>query len=195
MKKTGLLGFLLMILVVGANAQKKVVDRIAAVVGDNIILQSDIEGQYAQYLTQGNPPNENVKCEILQQLLTQKLLVKQAVIDSVKVEESDIDSEVDRRMRYSISRAGGQERLEEFLGRSVIQYKDEIRPDIKEQLVAQKMQAKITEKVSVTPTEVEEFYKKIPTDSLPQYNKEVEVGQIIVYPQLNKEEKEASKDK
>ena len=75
-----------------------------------------------------------------------------------------------------IQRAGGQERLEQFLGRSVIQYKDEIRPDIRESLVAQKMQQKITANVNTTPQDVKDFYDKIPKDSLPAFNKEVEVG-------------------
>jgi peptidyl-prolyl cis-trans isomerase SurA len=98
-------------------------------------------------------------------------------------------------MRVMTSRAGGQERLEGFLGRSIIQYKDEIRPEIQEQLVAQKMQAKITEKVEVTPLEVKRFYEAIKKDSLPNFNTEVEIGQLVVYPQLTKAEKEIYKDK
>jgi peptidyl-prolyl cis-trans isomerase SurA len=98
-------------------------------------------------------------------------------------------------MRVMISRAGGQEKLEEFLGKSVIQYKDEIRSDIQEQLVAQKMQSKITEKVEVTPLEVQRYFDKFPKDSLPQFNTEVEIGEIITYPELNKKEKEFYKDK
>jgi len=176
-------------------AQKKVVDRVAAVVGDNIILQSEIDQQYAQHLIQGNKPDENVKCYFLQSMLSQKLLSKQAAIDSITVEEDEIDGEVDRRMRTMISRAGGEQRLEEFLGRSVIQYKDEIRPDIREQLVAQRMQGKITEKVEVTPLDVRRFYEEIPKDSLPTYNTEVEVGEVVIYPDLNKDEKEFYKDK
>jgi peptidyl-prolyl cis-trans isomerase SurA len=93
------------------------------------------------------------------------------------------------------SRAGGQERLEQFLNRSVLQYKDEIRPDIKESLVAQKMEGKITENVGITPLEVRRYFEAIPKDSLPSFNTEVEVGEIVVFPKLTKEEKEAFKDK
>lgn len=176
-------------------AQKKVVDRIAAIVGDNVILQSEIDQQYAQHLMQGNKPDPKVKCYFLQSMLSQKLLAKQAAIDSITVQDDEIDGEVDRRMRTMISRAGGEQRLEEFLGRSVIQYKDEIRPDISEQLIAQRMQGKITEKVEVTPLDVRRFFEGIPKDSLPTYNTEVEVGEIVVYPNLTKEEKEFYKDK
>lgn len=176
-------------------AQKKVIDKVVAVVGDNIILQSEVEQQYAQYILQGTKPDPNIKCYIMQSMLSQKLLTKQASIDSIVVEDADVDNEVDRRMRTMISRAGGEQRLEEFLGRPVILYKDEIRPDIREQLVAQKMQAKITEKVEATPLDVRRFYEAIPKDSLPVYNTEVEIGELVIYPKLTKQEKEVYKDK
>lgn len=178
-----------------AQAQRSTLDKVAGVVGGSIILKSDIELQYANYLAQGGAANPDIKCAILSRLLTQKLLAQQAVIDSVTVTEDDVDANIDRRMRGMIQRAGGQDRLEQFLGRSTIQYKDEIRPDIKEQMIAEKMQGKITEKVSVTPQEVQRFYSHIPKDSLPSYNKEVEVGEIVFQPKLNKDEKQFYKDK
>lgn len=196
MRKTlGIIFGILLITISQVEAQKKTLDKIAAVVGGTIILQSDIEMQYAQYQAQGNPENPEVKCSVLQQMLSQKLLSQQAVIDSVFVTEDQVDDEIERRLRSMISRAGGQERLEQFLNRSVIQYKDEIRPDIKEQLVANKMQGKITENVGVTPLEVRRYFEAIPKDSLPQYNTEVEIGEIVVYPKLTKAEKEAFRDK
>lgn len=196
MKKFSVLvGLFLSVISSVGFAQEKVVDKVVAVVGDNIILKSEIDQQYAQYLIQGNKPDENTKCEFLQNMLSQKLLTQQAVLDSITVNDEDVDDEIDRRMRIMVSRAGGQDRLEEFLGKSLIQYKDEIRPEIREQLVAQKMQAKITEKVEVTPLEVERFFKAFPKDSLPEYNTEVEIGTIVVYPQLTDKEKEVYKDK
>ena len=181
----------------GSNvqAQKLPLDKVAAVVGGSIILQSDIEMQYAQYLAQGNPADESIKCYFLQQLLTQKLLSQQAVIDSVTVTEEQVDDEINRRMRSMIGRAGGQERLEQFLNRSIIQYKDEIRPDIREQMIANKMQGNISEKVSISPLEIRQFFESIPRDSLPYYNTEVEIGEISMYPKLTKKEKEAYRDK
>lgn len=176
-------------------AQKKVLDKVVAVVGSSIILQSEIDQQYAQYLVQGNKPDNGIKCYFLQTMLSQKLLAQQAVIDSIKVEEEQIDDEINRRMRTMISRAQGQDKLEAFLGRSVLQYKDEIRPDIKEQMVAQKMQQKITEKVEVTPLEVKRFFEAIHKDSLPKYNTEVEIGEIVIHPKLTKAEKEFARDK
>lgn len=174
---------------------RRTLDKIAGVVGSSIILQSDIELQYANYLASGNPPDQSIKCVILRNQMTQKLLAQQAVIDSVTVKDDEVDNELDRRMRGMVSRAGGQERLEQFLGRSTIQYKDELRPDIKENMIASKMRGQITEKINVTPLEVENFYNKIPKDSLPTYNKEVEVGVIQIAPKLTKEEKDASRQK
>lgn len=177
------------------TGSRKVLDKIAAVVGSSIILQSDIELQYANYLASGNPQDPSIKCIILRNQMTQKLLAQQAVIDSVTVKDDEVDNELDRRMRGMIARAGGQERLEQFLGRSTLQYKDELRPDIKENMIASKMRNKITEKISVTPYDVEKYFNSIPKDSLPTYNKEVEVGVIQINPKLTKEEKEIYKQK
>jgi peptidyl-prolyl cis-trans isomerase SurA len=178
-----------------ANAPKHTLDKIAAVVGNNIILQSDIELSYANYLAQGGSPNQDIKCQILHGLLAQKILAQQAIIDSIEVKDDEVDNEVDRRMRTMTQRAGGTDRLEQFLGRSIIQYKDEIRPDIKEALVADKMRAKITEKLNVTPQDVENYFNKMNKDSLPTFNKEVEVGQIVFQPKLSKDEKEFYRQK
>ena len=178
-----------------AMGPKHTLDKIAAVVGTSIILQSDIELSYANYLAQGGAPNEDIKCQILHGLLSQKILAQQAIIDSIDVKDDDVDNEVDRRMRSMEQRAGGQDKLEAFLGRSVIQYKDEIRPDIREGMVADKMKDHITEKLNVTPQDVEKFYNTIPKDSLPTFNKEVEVGEIVFSPKLSAEEKAFYKQK
>ena len=204
MRKFGLviLGIFLSITI--ANAQdslavstgpKHNLEKVAAVVGSSIILQSDIELSCANYLAQGWQPNDAIKCQVLQGLLSQKILAQQAIIDSIEVKDDDVDNEVDRRMRSMTSRAGGTDRLETFLGRSIIQYKDEIRPDIKEGMIADKMKQKITEKLNVTPQDVEAYYNTIPRDSLPTFNKEVEVGEIVFQPKLNRDEKSFYKQK
>src|SRR6476659_7538377 len=127
MKRISVLVGLVLFAVSSIFAQEKVVDKVVAVVGDNIILKSEVDQQYAQYLIQGNKPDEGVKCSVLQSMMSQKLLTQQAVLDSITVDEEDIDNEVDRRMRVMVSRAGGQDKLEGFLGKSLIQYKDENR--------------------------------------------------------------------
>lgn len=175
--------------------QKKSIDKVIAVLGNNIILLSDLNQQYAQYLNSGNADDQKVKCFLLQQMLAQKLLKQQAEIDSVMVDDGQVDEEVEKRMRYQIQRAGGQERLEQFLQRSVLQYKDEIRPDIKEQLISNKMQQKITADVNVTPLEVKRYFDSYPKDSIPDIPTEFEIGEIVLHPKLTKAEKQKFYDK
>ncbi|WEK19779.1 MAG: peptidylprolyl isomerase [Candidatus Pedobacter colombiensis] len=185
----------LICLFLNTQAQKKNIDKVVAVLGSNIILLSDLNQQYAQYLNMGNPENPEIKCEILRQILTNKLLKQQAEIDSITVDENQIDEEVDKRMRYQIQKAGGQERLEQFLNRSVLQYKDEIRPDIKEQLISRKMEAHITQDINITPLEVKKYFESYKKDSLPDIPTEFEIGEIVMYPKLTKAEKQKYHDK
>jgi len=175
--------------------EAKVIDKVAAVVGSNIILQSEIEMQYAQYLAQGNKANEDFKCYILQQQLTQKLLAQQAAIDSIDVSEGEVDDNINSRLRYMSGQAGGQERLEQFLNRSLLQYKEEMRPSVYEQLKANKMQQDIVSGIDVTPLEVKRYFESLDKDSLPYFNTEVEVGELVVFPQLTREEKQQFRDR
>ncbi|MDB4924796.1 peptidylprolyl isomerase [Mucilaginibacter sp.] len=192
MRKFGIVVLSIILFASVASAQKITLDKIVAVVGANVILQSDIELLNAQYTMQGAHTD---KCFLAQNLITQKLLVQQAIIDSIDVKEDEIDGEVDRRMRRMMQQAGGQDKLETFLGRSVIQYKDEIRPDVKEMLVAERMRQHITEKLNTTPQDVKDYFNKMSKDSLPTFNKEVEVAEIVVEPKLTKEEKEYYRQK
>jgi peptidyl-prolyl cis-trans isomerase SurA len=195
MRKVGVALLIVFLFITSANAQKKVLDKIVAVVGSNIILQSDVETSYAQYLYNSNPPNPAIKCDIAYNLLSSKLLIQQAVIDSIAVTENDIDEEVDRRMRQSIQRAGGEDKLEQFLGKPILQYKDEIRPDVKDLLISERMRAKITEKMNTTPQDVKKYFDSFPKDSLPMVSKEVEVSNIVFEPKLSKEEKDYYREK
>jgi peptidyl-prolyl cis-trans isomerase SurA len=196
MKKVLLMAGGLLFLFLSVQAQqRKSVDKVIAVLGSDVILLSELNQQYVMYLNSGNPVDEKIKCVILQQMLVQHLLKQQAEIDSVMVDDKQVDDELDKRMRYQIQRAGGQDRLEEFLNKSVLQYKDELRPDVKDQLQANKMQGTITEKVSITPSEVQKYYDSYKKDSLPDIPAEYEVGEIVLQPELTKTEKQRFFDK
>lgn len=195
MKKFLLMAVCMLGLLINVQAQKAVLDKVVAVVGSNIILLSDLNQQYAIYLNQGNPADDKAKCYFLRQMLVQKLLKQQAEIDSIMVDDNQVDEQLDKRMRYQIQRMGGQERLEQFLQKSVLQYKDEMRPEIKEGLIAEKMQQKITENTNVTPLEVKKYFDTYNKDSLPDIGTEVEVGEITLYPKLTKAEKQKFYDK
>ncbi|WP_214073730.1 peptidylprolyl isomerase [Mucilaginibacter sp. dw_454] len=193
MRKIGLVALGLVLFATAVNAQKKIqLDKIVAVIGNSIVLQSDIEGMNAQYLYQNQHAD---KCALVQDQVSTKILVQQAAIDSIEVKDEEIDADIDKRVRYSVQRAGGQDRLEQALGRSILQYKEEIRPDVREMLVAQKMRAHITEKLNTTPQDVRDYFRRIPVDSLPSFNKEVEVAEIVIDPKLNKEEKDIYRQK
>ena len=174
----------LLFFLIGLSLQassQEIVDKVVAVVDDKIILYSDVESQYGQYIQEGEKPTPNMRCEILEQLITQKLLVAQAILDSILVSDDEVESELNRRVKYFSQMAGGQENLEKYYGKSIIQIKEEFREDIKQQLLSQRMQQHIIDDVRITPADVKNFFNKIPKDSLPYYNSEVEIGEIVVY--------------
>lgn len=150
--------------------------------------------QYVQYTNQGNPPDSNARCMILEELLFHKLLLNQAQLDSVEVTDSQVESEIDRRIRYFIHQIGSQEKLEEHYQKSINQIKEDFRDLIKEQLLTQSMQGKITADVKVTPADVRAYFNTIPTDSLPFISAEVEIGQIVKKPKVNEEAKQIARD-
>lgn len=196
MKKNIYILFLLLFVSIQASfAQSQIIDRVVATVGSGIILQSDLDMQYSQWLAQGNKPNEKFKCGVLEQLIIQKLLSQQAVIDSIDVTETEVDDNLNSRLRHMSQQAGGQERLEKFLNRSLLQYKEEMRASVFEQLKANKMQQNIVQKVDVTPLEVKRYFEGLDKDSLPYFNTEVEIGEIVMLPQLTDDEKKEQREK
>ena len=177
------------------SSSAQVIDKVVGIVGDKIVLKSDVEVQYQQYAAQTKTSlPSDFRCQLLDQLLVQNLMLGQAELDSVTVSEDDVDAELDKRIRYFINQVGSQEKLEEFYKKSVVEIKEEFRDDVRDQLVAQKMQSQITKNVKVTPGEVQEFFNSIPADSLPYYNAEVEVGQIVLYAKPSQKAKDEARD-
>lgn len=177
----------------GQSGDGRMVDRIVAVVGSQIIKESDIENAFQEYKAEGYEMNDSLRGAILEELMLRKLLVQQAIHDSVEVSDSDVDNEIDRRMRYYIAQLGSQEAFEKFYGKTVEAYKFELRGQIRELLIVQRMQSQIVGGVSVSPQDVKDFFNSIPPDSLPLIPSEVEVGQIVIVPPVNPELKEYTK--
>ncbi|MDP1621483.1 MAG: peptidylprolyl isomerase [Bacteroidales bacterium] len=196
-----LCSFYLILFLTGAlNAQVQqdtVIDGVVGIVGGNVILKSDIENQYLQIRSQGNIQGTapKLKCQIFEGLLFQKLLLHQSQVDSITVTDSQVELEMDRRMRYFIAQAGTPDRLEEHFGKSLLEIKNELRDVIKEQMLTEQAQQKITKDVSVTPSEVKSFFRKIPKDSIPLINSEFEIGVIVKQPAIGESEKQEAKDK
>jgi len=175
----------------------KGLDRIVAVVGNELILESDIELLYhsQEEVALQSVSKEQAKCIILEDHLFQKLLISQAKVDSVEVSADQIDDELDRRMRFFVSQVGSEKELEAYYGKSIAEMKGEFRERIENQLLVQKMRAKTTENVTITPAEVKAYFDGIPQDSLPYINSEIEIAQIVKMPPISEEEKQRVKDK
>jgi peptidyl-prolyl cis-trans isomerase SurA len=185
----GLIGLFSKVPASFAQQQKIVADKIIAEIGDKIILKSDIDNAIADYKHNGQdaqlPPNP--ECAFLEGQLVQKALVLQAERDSLPVTDDEIDALLDNKIRYFISVYGSQQALEEVAGKSVYEIKEDYRPAFKENKLAEDMRNKILENVKITPAEVEDYYNKIPKDSLRFYESQLELSQIILYPKANQD--------
>lgn len=172
-----------------AQPRKVVADRIVAQVGDKIILRSDIMNAIADYKRQGQEESlpANPECAFLEGQLIQKALVLQAEKDSLVVTDEELDAQLDNRIRFFVQQYGSREILEDIAGKSVFQLKEDLRGGIRENMLAEQMRGKIVGGVKITPTEVRAYYNKIPKDSLPFYESELQLSQIILYPKANKD--------
>jgi peptidyl-prolyl cis-trans isomerase SurA len=185
MKKLVFAAFALLTATASLAQQKVVADKIVGIVGDKIILKSEIFIANEDVKRQGG--QEQDPCQILDGMLVQKALVLQAEKDSIPVTEEEIDAEIDQKIRYFISQYGSKEALEQVAGRTVYQMREEFRQPIKEQRMASGMRTKIVEGIKITPTEVKEYYEKIPKDSLLFYESELQIGTIVVYPKASRD--------
>lgn len=181
--------FLLTLLLTGlmsiglaTRASAQVIDKIMAVVGEDVVLLSDVEGQYAYFIANGQKDDGTLRCQIMEKLIIELLLLNKAKQDSLEVSDDQIASELDRKLDYFIQGYGGVKPLEEIYGKPLIEIREELKPDIKDQLLIEKMRQKVIADVAVTPREVKRFYGEIPKDSLPYLPAEVEIYHIVAQP-------------
>ena len=198
--KNSILFFIGVFLVLGntlkaqPNKGAVVIDQIAGVVGSHIVLKSEVETQYQQALQQGNTASDEIRCRVLDQLLLNKLVLTQAIIDSLQVTDEQVDQKIESNLSYYIQQIGSVEKLEAFYGKSIPEIKDEFRPLVRDQLLIQQMQGKLTKAATASPSDVKEFYDEIPKDSLPFINAEVEFAQIMRNVTIGQEEKNNAKE-
>jgi len=182
LKTTVIATLLLLIIIPISQAQNgKLIDQVVAVVGNKKILQSDIESQRMQFRAQGMD-SENMRCDLLKELISQKLLLIQAEIDSLQVSENQVESQLDMRLRYFIRQIGSMEKLEQYYNKSIPEIRQDFRELLREQIRTQQMRRQLISNVKVSPAEVREYYKNMPEDSIPVINKKVQLAQIIKYP-------------
>jgi len=171
-----------------------VVDEIIGRVDDYIVLRSELESTYLDILSRGERISGNTKCAVLRDLVTTKLLVAKAEIDSVLVDDSQVDQELNSRMALIINQIGSEEEIERYYNKTIAEFKRELFDDIKEQLVSRKMRQEVLNDIEVSPEEVKEFYQGIPKDSLPYFSTQVKVSQIVITPEVGREQKDKVKN-
>ena len=180
---------------VHAQPKRQLIDGIVAVVGDEIILQSDIEAQKDQMSQQGMPDDQITDCGVLENLLYQKLLLNQSKVDSLEVTDEQVQNELNKRLAMFIQQIGSEEALEKYYHKSMAEIREEFTGILKDQLLVQKMQSEITKNLDVTPADVEDYYNSLPKDSLPYVNAAVQLQQIVKDPKISPDEVKRIKDK
>lgn len=158
------------------------IDGIAGVVGNNIVLNSDVEQQLLQYQAQGLEIDTTLRIQVLEDLLFQKLMLHQALLDSVVVTENEVFNEIDSRINNFILQLGGEDQLESYFDKKVYEIKEEMFDPIESSLLIQRVRYDITSAVTITPSEIRTYFGTFPQDSLPAVNEEVEVAQILKLP-------------
>jgi len=173
-----------------------VADKIVARVDNQIVLKSEVELGYLQAKQQNTGiPQGELKCKVFQQLLINKMMLAKADIDSVTVEDNMVEDQLNRRMAYMIQAIGSKEKLEEYYKKSVDQFKAELKKEVRDQMLIQKIQEGISKNIKVTPSEVKRFFNAMPKDSLPFFSTEVEVGQIVRFSQVSRKSKQLARQK
>ena len=158
------------------------IDGIAGVVGNNIVLNSDVEQQLLQYQAQGLEIDTGLRLQVLEDLLFQKLMLHQASLDSVVVTENEVFNEIDSRINNFLLQLGGEDQLESYFDKKIYEIKEEMFEPIESSLLIQRVRFDITSDVTITPSEIRTYFSTFPIDSLPVVNEEVEVAQILKLP-------------
>jgi len=168
------------------NAQE--IDKIIAIIGDEIVLRSEVENQYLQYISQGVTSNEELRCEILEDLMTQKLLIFSCKQDSISVTKEEIEQEVETRVNYYVDQIGSIEKVEQYFEKDIYQIKKVLSELVEDQFLIQRMQSSITKDVKITPFDVNEFYEKMDKSELPLIEDRYKLSQIIVKPKMSEDQ-------
>jgi peptidyl-prolyl cis-trans isomerase SurA len=181
------------IIVIRTSAQDPegfVVDKIIAKVDNYILIKSELERAYQDYLTNGGSPSEEARCQYLAMLVRNKLMLAKAEIDSVVVLDAEVDLNTQNRMDMILAQSGRTvDELETLYGKTLEQLRTELREQIREQMIVSKMEEEMTKGIAVTPAEVKRFFNKIPKDSLPYFSAGVQVAQIVKIAEVSEDQK------
>jgi peptidyl-prolyl cis-trans isomerase SurA len=176
--------------VTGQDTEGFVVDKIIAKVDNYILIKSELERAYQDYVTNGGSPSQQAKCQYLAMLVRNKLMLAKAEIDSVVVLDAEVDLNTQNRMDMILAQSGRTpDELEALYGKTLEQVRMELREQIREQMIVSKMEDEMTKGIVVTPSEVKRFFNKIPKDSLPYFSASVQVAQIVKIAEVSEEQK------
>lgn len=197
MRKHKLYSLIVLLTVLASNGSfaqdKLLLDKVIARVGGETILLSEVETQYSfslDKIKEMDVEASEVKCQILESIIGQKLIVHQAKLDSLIVSDDEVNSQLDFRINTVLRQMNGDEAFfEEYYGMTTNEMRESLREDMVQQILAEKMQNQLITDVDITPQEVKQFYSSIPTDSLPFLSSEVEISEIVVAPKVNEIER------
>ena len=187
------MGYGLLAMGMMAMAQDNIIDEVVWIVGDEAILRSEVEDERLRAQYEGTPIAGDPYCSIPEQLAIQKLFLHQAELDSIEVSESTVSAQVDMRMNYYISQIGSKEKMEEYFRKTSSEIREEMMTSMRNQMIIQQMQSKLTEKIDPTPAEVRRFYNTLSADSIPMVPAQVEVQVLSIEPAVPLEETERIK--
>ena len=178
------------------NAQSNgVIDEVVWIVGDEAILRSEIEEERLRAQYEGTPIQGDPYCVIPEQLAVQKLFLHQAELDSIEANESSVSHQVDMRLNYYINQIGSKEKMEEYFRKTSSEIREEMMTTVRNQMIIQQMQAKLTQHIKPTPAEIRRYYNSLPADSIPMMPAQVEVQILSFEPAVPIEETERIKQR
>lgn len=187
--KTAVFALISAFLALSVTAQDKVVDQIVAIVGGNIVLKSDIEKMFMDQQAQGITSDGDMKCEILENFLIDKLLIAEAELDTlIEVTDSEVNQQMEGQLQLYIAHFGSEKAVENFFKKPLADIRSEMRLGVRDQLMSMKMRNKIIQDVTVTPSEIRQFYRSMPADEIPTIPTQYEYAQITVRPAVSLEE-------
>jgi peptidyl-prolyl cis-trans isomerase SurA len=178
-----------------AGLKAQPIDYVVAIVGEDMVLRSDLDAQVDYFIQGGEVDDGTLKCRVLEKLIIEKLLLNKAKQDSLSVSDNEVEGELDRRIEYFCKAYGGCDKLEGVYGKSLVEIREELRTDIRDQLLIERQRDAIFGDVKVTPRDVEKFFKTIPNDSLPLMPAQVELYHIVAKPGYSEMSKANAKAK
>lgn len=172
-----------------AQSHKEKIDGVASIVGDYLILETDIDRALIELRSQNVDTKGITRCQLLGKLMEDKLYVSQAIQDSIKISDTDIRDGVNRRIEFLVEQLGDIKKVVEFYHKDDEQsLRDELFEILRQNELSSRMKAKIVENIEVTPEEVKQFFNKIPKDELPTIGTELEIAQIVIEPKAPQSE-------